>query len=73
MPQSRYQIEYFCFSIFFPRMNLAGMVESHFYLINDQRSKIDTSSVKFFFKKLKILTVPSTEKLRTVIQTFISG
>ena len=54
-------------------MNLAGMVESHFYLINDQKSKIDTSSVKFFFKKLKILTVPATEKLRTVIQTFISG
>ena len=54
-------------------MNLAGMVESYFYLINDQKSKIDTSSVKFFLKKLKILTVPATEKLRTVIQTFISG
>ena len=54
-------------------MNPAGMVESHFYLINDQKSKIDTSSVKFFFKKLKILTVPATEKLRTVIQAFISG
>ena len=33
MPDSIYQIQYFCYCIIISRLNLAGMVDSRFYLI----------------------------------------
>ena len=62
------------YNIFVIVSYLAGMVDSHIYLIrNKQNRSGKTFPLLISFKKLNILSIPATEKVRMVKQTFIHG